>query len=119
VSHLPPIGSLFAAFLGFNPIQTSRCRTGVLVTHRRRRGRTITGRSFFPKLIAPAFAHGLHLAFDFAAGATFVAVAASALRGGRYVHQTAPLREELAEGAAESAAATGVNEGSRLGVVVR
>jgi hypothetical protein len=79
----------------------------------------ITGRSFFPKLIEASFAHGLHLAFDFAAGATFIAVAASALRGRRYVHQMAPLREELAEGAAESAAATGIPENPRLGAVVR
>ena len=119
VANEPPIGSLFSAFLGYNPVQQLLGPTGALSHMSASQVAYITGRSFFPRLIEASFAHGLHLAFDFAAGATFVAVAASALRGGRYVHQTAPLREELAEGAAESAAATGVNEGSRLGVVVR
>ena len=119
VANEPPIGSLFSAFLGYNPVQQLLGPTGALSHMSASQVAYITGRSFFPRLIEASFAHGLHLAFDFAAGATFVAVAASALRGGRYVHQTAPLREELAEGAAESAAATGVNVGSRLGVVVR
>ena len=47
----------------------------------------ITGRSFFPKLIwrsrSPA---ALHLAFTFAAFATFIALVASAVRGKRYFY---------------------------------
>ena len=70
----------------------------------------MTGRSFFPKLIEEPFSQGLHLAFDFAAGATLIAVIASALRGKRYVHKPQPVAEELAEGAAESAAITGLPE---------
>jgi hypothetical protein len=46
----------------------------------------ITGRSFFPHLIEEPFAGGLHLAFTFAAGATVIAIIASAARGRRYVH---------------------------------
>jgi hypothetical protein len=70
-------------------------------------------------LIEASFADGLHLAFDFAAGATFIAVIASALRGGRYIHQPVPVGDELAEGAAESAAATGLTEEPRLGAMAR
>ena len=73
----------------------------------------VTGRSFFPKLIEEPFSQGLHLAFDFAAGATLIAVVASALRGKRYVHKAQPVAEELAEGAAESAAVTGLARGPR------
>jgi hypothetical protein len=46
---------------------------------------------------------GLHLAFTFAAIATFIAVIASAIRGRRYQHATEPVFEELAEGTAETA----------------
>ena len=79
----------------------------------------ITGRSFFPKLIEQPFSHGLHLAFDFAAGATLIAVVASALRGKRYIHKVQPVAEELAEGAAESAAAAGLTEEAPVPVAAR
>ena len=61
-------------------------------------------------MIEQPFANGLHLAFDFAAGATLIAVIASALRGKRYVHKAQPVAEELAEGAADSAAVAGLPE---------
>ena len=61
----------------------------------------LTGRSFFPKLIAPAFENGLHLAFDFAAATTFIAAIASWLRGGRYIHGTASAIDEAGLGTLE------------------
>ncbi len=85
VSDEPPIGSLFAAFLGFNPIKSLLGPIGALKGLPPARAAYLTGRSFFPKLIEAPFASGLHLAFDFAAGATLVAVLASALRGRRYI----------------------------------
>jgi hypothetical protein len=97
VSHLPPIGSLFAAFLGFNPIQTLMPHH-VLVALGPARARYLIGRSFFPKLIAPAFAHGLHLAFDFAAGTSFVAAVLSWLRGARYIHPADALHDDANRG---------------------
>jgi hypothetical protein len=100
VSHLPPIGSLFAAFLGFNPIQTlvpHHVLAGLGAT----RAAYLTGRSFFPSVIAPAFAHGLHLAFDFAAATTFVAAIASWLRGGPYIHAEESLSDEASRGMLE------------------
>jgi MFS family permease len=97
VSHLPPIGSLFAAFLGFNPIQTLVPHS-VLVSLGPARAHYLVGRSFFPKLIAPAFAHGLHLAFDFAAGTSFVAAVLSWLRGSRYIHPADELHDDANRG---------------------
>jgi hypothetical protein len=100
ISHLPPIGTLFAAFLGFNPIQQLLGPTGVLQHVTPAQAHYLTGQAFFPKLISAPFASGLHLAFDFAAGASFIAAIASQLRGGRYVHGegSESFAEEIAEG---------------------
>ena len=119
VANEPPIGSLFSAFLGLNPVKELLGPTGALSHMSHSQVAYITGRSFFPKLIEAPFANGLHLVFDFAAGATFIAVAASALRGKRYFHTAQPLAEELAEGAAESAAAYGLAEDVATEVPVR
>ncbi len=89
VANEPPIGSLFSAFLGYNPIQELLGPTGVLQKMSPKQVAYITGRSFFPHLIEEPFAGGLHLAFTFAAIATVIAIIASALRGGRYVHAPA------------------------------
>jgi MFS family permease len=110
VSNEPPIGSLFSAFLGYNPIKELLGPTGALQKMPAKQVAYITGRSFFPKLMEEPFAGGLHLAFTFAAIATGIAVLASAFRGKRYLHQAEPLVEELAEGAAESAGALGLDE---------
>ena len=104
VANEPPIGSLFSAFLGENPIQELLGPTGALSHLSPSQAAYITGRSFFPHLIEAPFAAGLHLAFTFAAIATAIAVMASALRGRRYMYQppAEPVAEELAEGAAEA-----------------
>jgi MFS family permease len=97
VAHLPPIGSLFAAFLGFNPIQTEVPHQ-VLASLGPARASYLTGRSFFPTLISSSFQHGLRLAFDFAAVLTLFAAVASWLRGGKYVHTDQSVAEEVEAG---------------------
>jgi MFS family permease len=114
VASEPPIGSLFSAFLGYNPIKELLGPTGALQHMPARQVAYITGRSFFPHLLEEPFAGGLHLAFTFAAIATGIALIASALRGKRYFHQPEPVAEELAEGAAESAAALGLDESAAV-----
>ncbi len=109
VASEPPIGSLFSAFLGYNPIKELLGPTGALQKLPAQQAAYITGRSFFPKLIEQPFAGGLHLAFTFAAIATAIAIVASAVRGRRYVHVTEPLLDELADGAAESGALVGLD----------
>jgi hypothetical protein len=95
VANEPPIGSLFSAFLGYNPIQELLGPTGALQHLPAKQVAYITGRSFFPKLIEQPFASGLHLAFTFAAIATLIAIVASALRGKRYVYTvSAPVDAE-------------------------
>ena len=81
-SQLPPVSILFAAFLGYNPIQhlLGAHALGLLSAHSRA---VVTGRSFFPHLISQPFQSGLHEAFLFAIGACLVAAGASLLRGAR------------------------------------
>jgi hypothetical protein len=115
VANEPPIGSLFSAFLGYNPIRELLGPTGALQHMSARQVTYITGRSFFPQLIEQPFAHGMHLAFTFAAIATGIAVVASALRPRLYLHAAPqPLIEELAEGAAETAGLVGLDEEADL-----
>ncbi len=109
VANEPPIGSLFSAFLGYNPIKELLGPTGALQQLPARQAAYITGRSFFPKLIEQPFASGLHLAFTFAAIATAIAIIASAVRGRRYLHTAEPLLDELAEGAAEAGGLAGLD----------
>jgi MFS family permease len=85
VAHSPPISILFAAFLGYNPIQHLAGPTALagLSAHARA---VVTGQSFFPHLISAPFREGLHSAFVFAIVACLIAAAASLMRGGRYEH---------------------------------
>jgi MFS family permease len=80
VSHLPPISTLFAAFLGYNPLQ-HLVGPGVLAHLSASQQRVLAGRSFFPGLIAGSFQAGLHAALDFAIVASLLAAAASWTRG--------------------------------------
>ena len=85
---LPPVASLFAAFLGYNPIRTLLGPAIARVPAAK--VRYLTGRSFFPKLISGPFHHGLAEAFTFALAACLVAAVASWLRGGKYHHGDEP-----------------------------
>ena len=81
-AHLPPVSILFAAFLGYNPIQ-HLLGPSVLGHLSVSQHALLTGRSFFPQLISPPFRSGLHEAFQFAIIACLIAAAASWFRGGR------------------------------------
>ena len=81
ISHLPPIGVLFAAFLGYNPMQQL---LGPLLAHLPSgHALYVTGRQFFPHLITAPFHDGLGVAFAFAIAANVIAAIASALTGPR------------------------------------
>jgi MFS family permease len=87
ISQLPPVSFLFAAFLGYNAIQSllgPHILASLSVVNRA----TITGRSFFPRLISHAFRTGLREAFAFAILACLLAAAASLMRGGTYHYKT-------------------------------
>jgi MFS family permease len=85
-SHLPPVGSLFAAFLGDNPIKVllgpaALSHLSPATAH------YITSRSFFPRLISGPFKRGLTEGFYFAAGACVLGAMASLLRGGKFHYE--------------------------------
>ena len=85
VASLPPVGSLFASFLGYNPLQGllgSQAASQVSTTQ----WQTLTGKSFFPHLIAEPFHHGLVIVFTAAIAMSLLAAVFSALRGRRFVH---------------------------------
>jgi hypothetical protein len=81
----PPISVLFAAFLGYNPIE-HLVGAGALHSAGPQAEAILTGQAFFPHLISGAFSNGLDVAFSFAIVACLVAAGASLLRGGRYHH---------------------------------
>ncbi len=83
-ASLPPVSTLFAAFLGYSPV-SHLLGPSVLAHLPRATVTTLTGRSFFPRLIASPFRDGLHAALDFAVVACLVAAGTSWLRGGKYV----------------------------------
>jgi MFS family permease len=96
ISHLPPIGVLFAAFLGFNPMKQL---LGSVLNHLSpAHASYLTGRDFFPTVITHPFHSGLGIAFWFAIAASVIAAIASLLTGQlkRNGPAAEPLGEELA-----------------------
>jgi MFS family permease len=90
VAQTPPVGSLFAAFLGYNPIQSLLAPTGVLPQLSAAHAATLTGKHFFPELISGPFHDGLVVVFVAAAIMSLIAAVASALRGAKYLHEDLP-----------------------------
>ncbi len=88
ISQTPPVGTLFAAFLGANPIEQlmlavdpSQLQTGGGADVA-----TLTGQTFFPTLISGPFQDGLQVAFSVSIAMLLIAAVASLFRGGKYVH---------------------------------
>ncbi len=82
IAHLPPVASLFAALLGYNPIKQL---LGAHLHHlSAAQVRTLTSRAFFPRLISRPFSSALGVTFTFAFAACLIAAGASWLRGGKY-----------------------------------
>ncbi len=82
----PPLGYLFAAFLGYNPLKSllGPAVLGHLPAHQ---AALLTSRAYFPSLIGPSFKHALELVLVFAAAMSAIAALASVLRGEKYIHE--------------------------------
>jgi MFS family permease len=102
-ANLPPVSILFAAFLGYNPIQ-HLVGSKVLSDLSPHSHALLTGRSFFPHLISAPFRSGLHEAFAFAIVACLIAALASVSRGR---HQAASGPSEPTEAGGRSASRRG------------
>ncbi len=92
ISHLPPVATLFAAFLGYNPMRTLLGPR--LASLSPTAQASVTGRSFFPHLISNPFMHGLRIAFTASLIMCLVAAAFSWARGARYVYDNDGARGE-------------------------
>jgi MFS family permease len=101
LSHLPPIGVLFASFLGYNPMQQllGSALSHVSAAH----AAYLVGREFFPSLITGPFHDGIGVTFGFAIAVCVVAAVASAFTGRTRGRTAAPesLGSELAAVAGE------------------
>ncbi|MEV6053813.1 MFS transporter [Streptomyces sp. NPDC052107] len=82
VASLPPVSTLFATFLGNNPIGHLLGDSGTLDHLTAAQRADLTGHTFFPELVSGPFHHGLTIVFGVAAGMALVSALASALRGG-------------------------------------
>jgi hypothetical protein len=86
VANLPPVGSLFAAFLGYNPITELLAPSGAL----QQPGvnvELLTGKTFFPQLITEPFHSGLVVVFTAAAVMMVLGLIASMFNPGRYADE--------------------------------
>jgi MFS family permease len=90
VSHLPPVSTVFAALLGFNPVQHLLAHSGVLATLPRHSVAVLTGNQFFPRLISAPFHHGLIIVFTAAALMSATGAVVSLLRGGQFYYEDGP-----------------------------
>jgi MFS family permease len=101
VGQTPPVASLFAAFLGYNPVHELLAPTGILAHLPAHNVATLTGKEFFPQLITGPFHHGLEIVFSMAIALLVIAAGVSLLRGKRYVYEeqsAADVIEETAIG---------------------
>ncbi|APA98608.1 MFS transporter [Nocardia seriolae] len=98
ISGLPPVGSLFAAFLGVNPIQALLGPTGIL-DHPGVHKDVLTGQEFFPHLISGPFHSGLVVVFLGAAIMMLIGAVASWFAGSPTIpDEAADLSEAAREG---------------------
>ena len=83
---MPPTGALFAAFLGYNPMETLLPKDvldGLPPANHDR----IVGKQFFPKMISTPLVDSLRAVFGFSAVLAFLAAIASFARGARFIHE--------------------------------
>jgi MFS family permease len=86
VSHLPPVATVFAALLGYNPVQHLLAPSGVLARLPAHNVAVLTGNNFFPDLISGPFHHGLIIVFSAAAAMSAAGAAISVMRGRQFYY---------------------------------
>jgi len=89
VAKLPPVSTLFASFLGYNPIGTLLRPSGVLTRLPHRDAALLTSKEYFPHLISGPFHHGLVIVFSVAIAMSVAGAVVSLLRGGQFYYDPA------------------------------
>jgi len=96
VASAPPVGSLFAAFLGYKPMEKLvPADTLKSLTHEQ--SANVTGKHFFPGLISQPFKDGLKIAFTASMIMCIIAAIASWMRGKKYVHDDEAIDEPVVD----------------------
>ncbi len=85
IGHLPPVSTVFAAMLGYNPVRTLLGPGGLLHTLPAHNVAVLTGRQFFPNLISGPFHHGLMIVFTAAAVMSLAGALVSWFRGKQFI----------------------------------
>ncbi len=80
------MSTVFAALLGYNPVQHLLAPSGVLATLPAHNVAVLTGNQFFPHLISGPFHHGLIIVFTAAAAMSLVGAGVSLLRGSQFYY---------------------------------
>jgi hypothetical protein len=96
VSHLPPTGALFAAFLGYNPMETllpPQVLSGVSQVARE----NLLSTQFFPSIISTPFMDSLRAVFYFSAVLAVLAAVCSFMRGRQFIYDEAPNKRSLTD----------------------
>jgi len=85
-ASLPPVSTLFASFLGYNPIGSLLRPSGVLGRLRKPDAAVLTSKEYFPHLISGPFHHGLVIVFSVAIAMSLAGAVVSLLRGGQFYY---------------------------------
>jgi len=89
MSAIPPTGALFAAFLGYNPVNAIlvTLSPAVVAGISNSTMTTLTGITWFPTTLAHAFMPSLRISFYIGALLSIIAAILSSLTGSRFVHE--------------------------------
>jgi MFS family permease len=86
IASLPPVSTLFASFLGYNPIGSLLRPSGTLGRLRKPDAAVLTSKEYFPHLISGPFHHGLVIVFSVAIAMSLAGAIVSLLRGGQFYY---------------------------------
>jgi MFS family permease len=103
IAHLPPVSTVFAALLGYNPVQNLLAQQGLLSKLPAHDITSLTSKEFFPNVISGPFDHGLTIVFTAAAIMAVIGAAVSWLRGSDAPGATAEVSEPVEIASASTA----------------
>ena len=112
VAGLPPVSTLFASFLGYNPIGSLLRPSGELARLPKADASVLTSKEYFPHLISGPFHHGLVIVFSVAIAMSVAGAVISLLRGGQFYFSEPG---EPAASEADTAGATGATGAAARG----
>ncbi len=88
IASLPPVSTLFASFLGYNPLRGLLAQSGELTRLPARNVAALTGKQFFAHLISGPFHQGLVVVFSAAIVMSVTGALVSLSRGKQFYYDT-------------------------------